>query len=333
MKKVTLKDVAKAANVSYATVSRALSDSPEIGTETKERIVKLCEEMGYSANVVARSMVSKKTNLIGLVLPSIDNPFMAEIAYNAEMTARSYGYNILLCNSSPNMDQERDVVKLLIGRQVDGILIVPQTSKSCENIRMFTDQVPTVFISENLRDLPESYVSIDNIQGTTIGMEYLYGLGHRNILYFGKRNSTTHQLRLEGYTRACGKFGLKPRILTSTYPRSSIENGYALAKKIFRSPLDFTAIFASTDSNALGIMKAAEEVGLDIPGDFSLIGFDNILLAGLPRIELTTIEQPKKDLAVHAVVMLKSKIEDSARGYMHDILMPSLIERSTCRAI
>lgn len=122
MKNVTLKDVARAAGVSYSTVSRSLSGSPQIGRETRERILRLCDEMGYTKNYVARSMVMRRTELIGLVVPSIDNQFMAELAYHAEMSARARGYNLMLCNSGPDLRQEKAVVKLLVGRQVDGML-------------------------------------------------------------------------------------------------------------------------------------------------------------------------------------------------------------------
>ena len=330
MKNVTLKDVAKAAGVSYATVSRALSGSPQIGSDTRERIIKLCDEMGYTTNYVARSMVMKKTDLIGLVVPSIDNQFMAELAYYAEMSARSHGYNIMLCNSGPDLKQEKTVVKLLLGRQVDGILIVPQSPDTYENIRAFTDQVPTVFLSENLRDQPQSYVAADNSHGTYIGTRYLYELGHREILYFGRRHSTTHQLRAEGYMKACRELGLHEQYFNSEFPRSSIANGYQLARELFSRPITYTAIFASTDSNALGILKAADEMHIDIPRQLSLIGFDNIPSTSLPRIELTTIEQPKREMAVQAVDMLRDKIENGTQGYVHQILMPSLVKRSSC---
>jgi len=333
IKSVTLKDVAKAANVSYATVSRALSGSPQIGSDTRERILKLCDEMGYTTNYVARSMVMKKTDVIGLVVPSIDNQFMSELAYYAEMSARNHGYNIMLCNSGPDLKQEKTVVKLLLGRQVDGILLVPQSPKTYENIRTYTDQVPTVFLSENLRDQPQSYVAVDNSHGTYLGVEYLYNLGHRKILYLGRRQSTTHQLRAEGYMRACQHFGLQERFFNSEYNRSSIENGYEMARELFAKPIDYTAIFASTDSNALGILKAADELGIEIPGQVSLIGFDNIRSTSLPRIELTTIEQPKREMAVQAVDMLRDKIENGTKGYVHQILMPNLIERTSCRKI
>lgn len=333
MKSVTLKDVAKAAGVSYATVSRALSGSPQIGSDTRERIIKLCDEMGYTTNYVARSMVMKKTDLIGLVVPSIDNQFMSELAYYAEMSARAYGYNIMLCNSGPDLKQEKTVVKLLLGRQVDGILIVPQSPKTYENIRAYTDQVPTVFLSENLRDQPQSYVAADNSRGTYIGTKYLYDLGHRDILYFGRRHTTTHQLRAEGYMKACQELGLQQKFFNSEFSRSSINNGYEMAKELFSRPIDYTAIFASTDSNALGILKAADEMHIDIPGRLSLIGFDNITSTGLPRIDLTTIEQPKREMAIQAVDMLRDKIENGTQGYVHQILMPSLIKRGTCREL
>lgn len=334
MKNVTLKDVAKAAGVSYATVSRALSGSPQIGQETRKRIIKLCDEMGYTTNYVARSMVMKKTDLIGLVVPSIDNQFMAELAYYAEMSARARGYNIMLCNSGPDLKQEKTVIKLLLGRQVDGILIVPQNPQTYENIHAFTDQVPTVFLGENLRDQPQSFVAADNSRGTYIGTKYLYELGHRDILYFGRRHSsTTHQLRAEGYMKACQELGLRQRFMDSEYPRSSIVNGYEMAKTLFSRPIDYTAVFASTDSNALGILKAADERRIDIPGQLSLIGFDNISATGLPRIELTTIEQPKRELAVQAVDLLLDKIENGTQGYVHQVLTPSLVKRSTCRPL
>lgn len=331
MKNVTLKDVAKAAGVSYATVSRALSGSSQIGSETRERVLKLCDEMGYTTNFVARSMVTKRTNLIGLVVPSVDNQFMSELAYHAEVSARSHGYNIMLCDSGPDLRQEKTVVKLLLGRQVDGILIVPQSSRSYESLKPYLDQTPTVFLSENLRDQPQSYVAVDNSRGTYLGTQYLYELGHQDILYFGQRQSTTHQLRAEGYLKACQELGLAPRYFNSEYTRSSIQGGYQLAKELFQKPLDYTAIFASTDSNALGVLTAADELGIDIPGRLSLIGFDNISATALSRIDLTTIDQPKKAMAVQAVDMLRDKIEHGTQGYVHQILLPTLIRRGTCK--
>lgn len=334
MKNVTIKDIAKVAGVSYATVSRALSGSPEIGEETRERVLKICREMGYTTNFVARSMVMKRTKLIGLIVANIDNPFMSELAYHIEIRAREQGYNLMLCNSSHDAALERQVFTLLMGRQVDGIIIVPAGSDTYENLKPFISKVPTVFMSENLRDLPESYISVDNYRGTRIGTEYLYSIGHRSILYLGRRkNSMTHQLRAEGYIDACRELGMEPNFFNSNYAFSSIQTGYQLAKHVFQKPMQQTAIFAATDSLALGVMEAAEEAGVRIPEDISLIGFDNITYADLPKINLTTIEQPKKTMASMAVDVLLEKIINPSAGYSHRILMPSLVERGTCKSI
>lgn len=331
MKPVTIKDIAKVANVSYATVSRALSGSPEISEATRERVVKICREMGYTTNYVARSMVMKKTRLIGLIVTSVDNPFMSEIAYHIEVNARRSGYNIMYCNSTHDPDQEEEVFKLLVGRQVDGIIIMPSSVDTYSRLKPYLSKVPTVFVSENLRDVPESYVAVDNHKGTFLGTEYLFSLGHRDILYFGhRRRSTTHQLRAEGYQDACRQYGLEPHFFNSTLYASSIQGGYNMAKQLFSAPFTHTAIFASTDSNALGVLKAADEFKIRIPEDISLLGFDNIHFTELPRIDLSTVEQPKMTMAAVAVEMLVEKMRAPSIGYAHRILTPTLIKRSSC---
>ena len=334
MKNVTIKDVAKAAGVSYSTVSRALSGSPEISVDTRERILQVCKEMNYTANTVARAMVMKSTKLLGLILTGVNNPFMSDLAYHIDRQARARGYNIILCNSSRDLEQEKELFELMIGRQVDGIILVPSGPESYEKLRPYLSRLPTVFVGENLREVPESYVSVDNYRGAYMGVEYLYGLGHRDILYFGRRRgSTTHQLRSEGYAAACQDLGLTPQYCNNTFPLTSIKYGYQLAKQLFAQERNFSAIFAATDTNALGVIQAAEESGICIPEDISLLGFDNIRYSSLPRIHLTTIEQPMKMLASVAVDSLLDKIQSELAGYTHRILTPTLIERSTCRAV
>ena len=332
MGKVTLKDVAKVANVSFTTVSRALSGNPEISNETRDRILKICEEMGYTTNYIARSMIKKKTELIGLIVPSIDNPFMSELAYYVEVTARRFGYNLILCNSHPDLTQEQKVMQLMVGHQVDGVLVIPQKPESYENLKRHTALIPSVFLSENLKDQNGSYISVDNQSGTKMGTEYLYKLGHRNILYYGCRTgSTTHQLRADGYKEACQMLGITPKIVYFESASSSIELGYEMAHKALDQKREITAVFASTDSNAIGLMQAARERNIRIPEDLSLLGFDNIRLASLPQIDLTTVAQPKEEMAVRAVKMLIRKIEKQSSAPTFEIIEPSLVERSSCQ--
>lgn len=331
MKKVTIKDIAKVANVSYTTVSRALSGSPEIGENTRKQILQIAKEMGYTANAIARSLVAKETRLIGLIVSSINNPFMSEIAYHVEEYARSKGYNIMLGNSVGDLDQEEETYQLLAGRQVDGIIIIPSSMHTYERISPYLKTTPTVFVSENLRDVEESYVTIDNYKGTYMGTEYLHSLGHRSILYFARRQgSVTHQLRYQGYMDACKAFRIKPQFIDSHYNSSSINHGYTLACELFRRKRNYTAMFCSTDTIALGVLQAAEEFKIRIPEDLSLLGFDNISFSALPKINLTTIEQPKDAMAAVAVDMLIEKVRTPSMGYSHKIMIPSLIIRSSC---
>ena len=330
-KPVTIKDIAKIADVSYATVSRALSGNPAVKEKTRRLILDICEREGYTANDVARSMVMKKTNLLGVILPSIDNPFMSELAYHIECIAREQNYNIILCNSSGNIKIEEQVFMLLLGRQVDGILLLPSCKGSYDNLKKYFNKVPTVFVNENLEDVPESYVVVDNYRGTCMATEYLLSLGHRNILYFGRSLTTsTHTLRAKGYQDTCEKNGIAPLFWDNVSDITSIETGYEMAKELFAAKKDYSAIVAGTDTLALGVIKAADERGLFIPQDISLIGFDNIRYTELPKINLTTIEQPKAMMAEVAVTMLINKIQSDYRGYTHRILTPTLIKRNTC---
>lgn len=331
---VTLKDVAKVAGVSYATVSRALSGSPEIGESTRKRVIKICEEMGYTPNAVARSMVMKRTNIIGLIVTSIDNPFMSEMTAHLEIYARQCGYNLMVCNSSYDPALEKEVFSLLVGRKVDGIIMIPVGSQSYDALKMQTAQVPTVFIGENMMDLPENYVSVDNTAGMQQATEYLYSLGHRNILYLGARdNSMTHKLRADGYYNACKKLRIEPNVLRNSSARSSVQVGYELAKAHFEQPFSETAILCAADTLAIGVIQAAYEKGIRIPEDLSLMGFDNITFSALPPISLTTVNQPKLELAVSALDMLLNRIKRPETPHTKTILSPSLVIRNSCRAI
>lgn len=333
MPSVTLKDVAKVAGVSYATVSRAVSGSTEIGEETRRRVLGICRKMGYTPNSVARSMVMKRTNIIGLIVASINNPFMSEMTAHLEIYARKRGYNLMVCNSSYDHDLEKQVFSLLVGRKVDGIIMIPVGHESYESLNTLTAQVPTVFISENMKNVPENYVSVDNDKGMQMATEYLYSLGHRKILYFGVRtDSMTHTLRLNGYLSTCERLGIEPRVLSSHYTRSSREAGYKLAEEYFSRNNEETALLCATDMLAIGAMQAAYEAGVRVPKDISIMGFDNISFSALPQIDLTTINQPTQQLSISAVDMLLDRIENPTAEHAKLILPPSLIIRKTCSA-
>ena len=331
MDNVTIKDIARIAGVSNATVSRALSGSHEVGEETRNRIRRICDELGYTPNTVARSMVMRRTNLIGLIVPSLDNPFMSEIANYAEMRVRERGFNLMVCGTSYQTNLERNAFSLLTGRQVDGILFVPATEESAKLVRPFTAKTPTVYLSDIPSGTDETFVSIDNHLGMYQAVEYLYALGHRKILYLGCRhNSNTHHLRLAGYLDACEKHGIAPEVVYSDFSRSSIQSGYQLGRFRFREKEPCTAILCPSDTLSIGVMRAADEAGLRIPEDISVMGFDDISLSALPRIGLTTVSQPKKELTDVAVDLLLEKITTPSLKARQRLLSPSIVERTSC---
>ena len=334
MEKITIKDIARVADVSYATVSRALSGSPEIGDATRERILKICDEMKYIPNSIARSMVKRRTNIIGVVTASINNPFMSELIEAIEIAAREKGYNLMVCNSSYDLELEKRQFSLLLGRRVDGIIVIPAGHDTAANLSGYASDVPVVYVSENLQDGAASYVAIDNAAGARTGVEYLHSMGHRSILYLGRRpGSLTHRLRADGVLSSCDALGMTVTFKDNdTAGKSSMEVGYMLAKEYFASPCGATAIFCATDALALGAMKAADEAGVRIPDDISLLGFDNISFTALPRIGITTVEQPKTEMARAAIEMVLEERDEDAPKSSRSIA-PRLVERSSCRRI
>ena len=177
-------------------------------------------------------------------------------------------------------------------------------------------------------------VCIDNLAGGRLAAEHLLELGHRDIVYLGNRpNSLTHQLRLRGFTEMMGKAGITPQVIDNPHGCSSIDIGYALSRELFANGCSATAIFASTDSMALGVLQAADEYGISIPEDISLLGFDNIIYSALPKIELSTIDQRKQLLAEAAVDLLTRIIDsDEQDEFTHRMIRPTLVSRSSCRA-
>ena len=337
MDKVTIKDIAKVADVSYATVSRALSGSPEIGEATRARILKLCDEMNYIPNSVARSMVKRRTDIFGVITASINNPFMSELIEAVETSAREKGFNLMVCNSSYDPYLEKRQFALLLGRRVDGIIVIPAGSGTAETLGAMKTDIPVVYVGENLQDSGQSYVAIDNAAGAHMGVQYLHSLGHRNILYLGRREgSLTHRLRAAGVEAACRELGMEVTFKDNDrFGKSSTQAGYELAKEYFSGP-DFrktTAVFCATDALALGVMQAADEKGIMIPQGISLLGFDNISFTALPRIGISTVEQPKGEMAQAAVDILFSGIDYPSDEVCTRIIAPHLIERTSCRKV
>ena len=328
-KRATIKDVAALAGVSAATVSRALDDRPEISSETKERVRLACAQLGYVPNAAARGLAGHATHTIGLVLPDISNPYFSGMATAIEETAAAHGCRVFLSNSLRKEDRELRAIENLVARQVDGILVNPVSPESQLRHREVLGGLPCVYLGANHDESP-SYVRADNETGAYAAARYLIRLGHRDILFLGGRTtSRTREQRIRGFRRALAEAGLEGRELPAP-PNVTLMRqwSYETALELLKGPLP-DAIFAYSDMTALKVLEAAEERGVRIPEDLSMVGYDNIAFGALHRIHLTTVSQHKYQQGQIAVERLLEKINGS-RAHTEDILEPELIIRSTC---
>lgn len=336
MQRVTIKDIARLAGVSVTTVSRALNHGADISEETRERILRICREEGYRTNLLARSLISSKTNTIGLILPGISNPFHATLALSIETFARENGYQVMLCSGHPGDDKIDSLFEYLIAQQVDGILLSSFGDQARDLLLRYQDVMPAVLLGAAAPDASGARlnsVSTDNFTGGCMAAEYLHRLGHRDVIYLGlRKGSTTHAARHAGFMVAARQLGLNVTTVENNISTSTMETGQIIAREFFSAPFHQTALFAASDAVALGAMQVADELGIAIPERLSILGYDNIEYAALPGIRLTTLAQNTSRMARAAVRMLLEAGEDDFRGEStHKIIQPTLVERSTCR--
>lgn len=328
-KNVTIKDVAALADVSFATVSRAIADRPEISEATKARVREACAQLGYVPNAAAKGLAGRATQTIGLIVPDISNPFFSDIATAIEQTAAQHSYRVLLSNSLRDPELEYQAIDNFLARQVDGLLISPASPLTQAQHSQLLGNMPCVYLGVN-HDETCSYVMSDNESGAYAATNYLLQLGHRDILFVGGREtSRTRQLRLRGFYRAMEDAGLQGRDVAVAESIGVMKQwGTDQALELLADPLP-DAVFAFSDTIALRIMEAAEMRGIRIPEDISLVGYDNISFSALPRIHLTTVSQKKFRLGAIAVERLIEKIQGKQEKTT-DVLDAELVIRSTC---
>ena len=332
MEKITIKDIAVMANVSYSTVSRAITGSKGVSDDVRDHILSLCKEHGYRVNTLARSMIMKRTNVLGIIIPDVTNPFYSDIVLHLERYSRSKGYITMLCNSLYDDAQSEYLFDFLMGHQVDGIILASTKDSTCKWAEKYNSHIPIAYIGENPGGFTGNFINTDNIRGGILACEYLHSLGHNDILYFGFReHSATHTKRLEGFQKSAQQLGVHLEVFANPRDGSSIENGYILGKELFQNKPSYSAIFAATDTLALGLMQAADECGIRIPEDISVLGFDDIAYANLPKIKLTTIAQPRNLIATNAVdILLEAINHNDSETFTTRALKPYLVERNSC---
>jgi LacI family transcriptional regulator len=307
---ITIKDIAKQAGVSVATVSYVINKSRFVSPELTGRVLEAIEAMGYSPNDIARSLRQKSTKMIGLIVPDSSNPFFAELAKGVEDAGYESGYSVILCNSNASIERELVYLDLLRSKRVDGIIFIATTTQ-VEQIHPFVRAgIPVVIFYRDMAGDDVDTFHIDNLQAGYLATEYLIRLGHRQIACIQPASADTPSgLRVEGYKQALKEAGLAWDEALMPRGDNRVSGGKAAAEALAKSGESFSAIFSTNDAMAIGAIRALRELGYKIPDQVSFVGVDDIILASYMEPPLTTVAQPKYQAGCQAVEFLIQRIE------------------------
>jgi len=328
---VTIQDVAKEAGVSVSTVSRVLNAKVDVASDTQERVLSVIDELGYTSNLAARSMRSRRNNLLGLVVPDIGFPYSIEIMKGVDRAIAESVFDLLLYTTGGihkpgTASREHHYVSLLNNSLTDGVLVVASSASE------FVTHAPIVAVDPHMVDPNYPSVQGMNYQGALDAMNYLLDLGHRRIGFIGGRPEImSSSRRLKGYRDVLSQAGIEvdeSLILPGDF---STQTGYERALQLLSLSSPPTAIFASNDQSAIGVLQAADEIELRIPDNLSLIGFDNISEA--EYLGLTTVDQHLAEMGYVATKMLIKLVTGEKLDSKVYKMPTKLIERKSCNLL
>lgn len=330
--KVTIKQIAKLADVSIATVSKIVNHKDErISEQTRQRVLKIIDEQGYIPNRVASSMVTKSTKSLGLVVPDIANPFFPEMARGAEDAANQEGYALILCNSDNNTDKEVKYIEMLQEKMVDGIILNVSSVLSAHEEELLRVGIPIVTVDRKIKGIhDEAFVSVNNEEGAYKAVDYMIDRGYKKIVHIsGPMNAANTPERYSGYLKAHKARGIElpeVHIMSGEY---STQCGYEAIKELVSNNDEFDSVFCGNDMIAFGAIRALHELGIDVPKDIGVVGFDDIYISRLVTPELTTIRQPVYQLGYKAAELLIKRIQKEEINRHEYILDTELIIRKS----
>lgn len=306
---VTIKDVAKLAGVSISTVSRVINDSKPVTDEVKQRVLDVIKETGYIPNPLARSLVTKKSKLIGVIVPEVSDSFVNEILNGIEAVSKMYDYDILLVNTYSDKEQELESIKLLKTKQVEGIVMLSWILDEDHVNAMKESRIPAVYISKTARNYDIYTVSTSNEDATYDMTEYLIKNGHEDIAFImtSKEETILERERRTGYERALKDNNIKIDEKLIKYGLTDYEGGYNSMKELLDDKIIPSAVFVTGDEAAVGAINAIFDAGYNVPEDISVAGFNDTKLAKIYRPKLTTVYQPLFDMgavAIRAIIKL-----------------------------
>ena len=334
------RDVAKLAGVSSATVSRVLNNSGYVSPELRERVENAISELGYEANPFARGLRVDKSNAVGLVISTIENPFFATVVRGVESEVYTHGYSLLLCNTDSDSERERMYLGLLRQKRVDGLIISTSGGVEDEIMSIVARDVPVVLLNRRLQSVSQGsklgvdMVMTDSIGGARTAVRHLIDLGHSRIgIVAGPSDHLQAIERLSGYREALSEAGIgyRPDLV---YVTSFTEaGGYQGAKGLLSKCKDMTALFVSNNLMALGAIKAIRESGLTMPEDLALVSFDDVDWGPYIDPPLSVVAQSAYEMGVVAVKLLLERLVHQFSGPAREVVLETkFIIRSSCGA-
>ncbi len=333
---VTIKDIAQKAGVSIATVSRVINDSKPVSPELRKRILDIIEETGYKPNALARGLIKKNTSILGIIIPEIANLNLAEVIKGIEGEADKNGFDIIVSNSHALVEKEWEILDVFREKQLDGILFsgVYFSEKHQKFFQRY--QIPIVVIGQHFPGVYLPSVTINNFQAAYEATSYLIQLGHKEIgMICGPlEDMAAGRDRYRGFSAAMEESGLQKREGYFAETSFSIGGGYVAMEEIFKKTGNNppTAIFAGADSIAIGAMNCCFDAGLEVPGDISIIGFDDNILASAVRPPLTTISTNHEEIGVVATGLLLDRIKGNDKGHWNvQVPYRLVVRQSTSR--
>lgn len=326
----TIKDVAEKANVSVATVSRVLNALPGFSAETEKRVREAIDCLGYQYNAVARNLKMKKTNIIAVLIPQVETTFYVKILNGIEDAAQGQGYNVMICHVGISGSRTQEYIKMLIERQVDGIIGCSLPPDEKIDTLMAKCGIPCVLVSTLSTHYSIPYIRVDDFKASYAATTYLVEKGHQKIaMLAGSQDDViAGVLRLKGYRKALEDHKIPYNESLVEYTRFSYETGLQAARNLLRKKEKFTAIVACCDEVAIAAISVAYKSGLNVPDDFSIIGYDDTKTAEMAVPPLTTISQPLYSMGEQAFEMLRTEIEQGKKA-VNQILPFEIMERDS----
>lgn len=331
---VTLKQIAAELGISAMTVSRALNNHENVDEKTRERVLKKARSMGYTPNHIAKSLVSKRTYTIGVVIPEISHTFFAQVVSGIENVTYEMNYQLLLTNSAENFERETKALETLLAQQVDGILIScsEQTRDYSLYKKIINSGKPLVFFDRCIEGLGASTVSVDDRDGSKRITQHMINHGYKKIAYLRGPEISIGKERLDGFLDALKENGIRIRedwIIESGFKESG---GHEAMKQILEMPAKDRprAVVAVNDPAAIGAFEAIEEYGLSVPDDIAICGFSDDIRARLLKCPLTTVSQPSVNIGRKAAEKLIKVIENKVEPIENIDLLTELVIRKSC---